>query len=90
MIGYLLSVIRPHLHYADTLCGFEDAYFLLASHRKGLTGYRLLKVWKEAMVARGVDLLFAMTKPWLDNSRLFERLGFTLSDYTLSCWIGSD
>lgn len=88
MVGYILSTVRPHLHYADVLCGFEDAYFLSKSHRKGMTGVRLLREWEKAMRARGVQLVFAMTKPWLDMRPLFERLGFSQSDYVMSKWIG--
>lgn len=88
MVGYVITVVRKHLHYADVFCGFEDAYFLRQSHRRGMAGVRLLREWEKAMKARGVQLLFAMTKPWLDMSPLFERLGFTKSDYTFAKWIG--
>lgn len=88
MVGYVISVVRRHMHYADVLVGYEDAYFLAKSHRHGLTGLRLLQAWVAAMRARKVALLFAMTKPWLDMSPLFKRLGFTLSDLMYSLWIG--
>lgn len=87
MVGYMLSVVRPHLHYADVLCGFEDAYFLDPEHRKGMTGVRMLKAWEAEMHRRGCKLIFAMTKPFLDMRPVFERLGFTTSDYVLSKWL---
>lgn len=88
MVGYILSVVRPHLHYADVLCGFEDAYFLRKTHRRGMAGARLLREWEKAMKARGCQLAFAMTKPWLDMGLLFERLGFAKSDHVYAKWIG--
>lgn len=88
MVGYIISVVRPHMHYADTLCGFEDAYFLAASHRKGMAGVRLLRAWEARMRARGVQLIFAYTKPFLDLRPIFERLGFDLTDYVMGKWIG--
>ncbi len=89
MVGYFLTSVRRHLHYADVLCGFEDAYFMSKAYR-GASGVRMLKAWERAMRARGVQLLFVMTKPWLDRSPLFVRMGFKTSDYVLSKWIGSD
>lgn len=90
MVGYVLSVIRPHLHYADTLCGFEDAYFLAKSHRRGMTGVRMLRAWEAEMRRRGAKLIFAMTKPWLDMSPIFKRLGFEVSDIMFAKWIGGE
>lgn len=90
MVGYVTSVVRQHLHYADVLCGFEDAYFLRKSHRKGMAGVRLLREWERAMRGRGVQLICAMTKPWLDMGPLFERLGFAKSDHVYSKWIGGE
>lgn len=81
MVGYILSVIRPHLHYADVLCGFEDAYFLSRPHRKGLAGVRLFQAWEKRMRARGCQKWFLMTKPFLDMGPILKRLGYGLSDY---------
>jgi GNAT superfamily N-acetyltransferase len=91
MVGYFVSFIVPHKHYADTLCSFEDLYFLTKEHRKGLTGYRLIAEWKRLMKERGdVKELYAMTKvaEGHDASPLFERLGFQRTDYLFRQWIG--
>lgn len=89
MVGYFLSVVRKHLHYADVLCGFEDAYFLSATHRKGMAGVRLIREWEACMRRRGVQKIFIMTKPFLDMGPLFKRLGFTPSDFCHAKWIGA-
>jgi L-amino acid N-acyltransferase YncA len=88
MVGYILSVIRPHLHYADVLCGYEDAYFLAKSHRKGMAGVRLIKEAIRHMQAAGVRKAFFMTKVALDMGAIFRRLGFTETDIVYSKWIG--
>lgn len=90
MVGYILSVVRPHLHYADVLCGFEDAYFLAREERRGRTGIALLRAWEAEMRRRGCKLIFAMTKtePRLDMSKLFGRLGFNQTDAVMAKWIG--
>lgn len=88
MIGYILSVVRPHLHYADVLSGYEDAYFLSKSHRKGMTGVKLIREAIRYMKAVGVQKAFFMTKVALDMGRIFERLGFSKTDIVYSKWIG--
>lgn len=88
MIGYVLSVIRAHLHYADVLCGFEDAYFLTKAHRKGFVGVKLLREAVEQMRRAGVRKAFFMTKVAHDAGAIFERMGFTRSDIVYSGWIG--
>ena len=88
MIGYVVSVIRPHLHYADVLCGYEDAYFLTKSHRRGMVGVKLLRAAVEHMKRAGVRKAFFMTKAALDMGPIFERMGFTKTDIVYSKWIG--
>ena len=90
MVGYILSVIRPHLHYRHVLAGYEDAYYLAESHRRGFAGVKLIREAVRHMKAAGVQKVFFMckTSPELDMSRLFERLGFHKSDYVFSQWIG--
>lgn len=87
MIGYQISVVKRHLHYA-TLCGFEDSYFLTKSSRVGITGIRLIKEALKYMKARGVKKVFFHTKAFFDLGRIFEYLGFTKSDTIYSLWIG--
>lgn len=88
MVGYLLTVIRPHLHYANVLCGFEDSYFLSKTHRRGMTGVKLIREGIRNMKSVGCRKVFFMTKVFLDMGRIFERLGFSKSDIVYSAWIG--
>lgn len=89
MVGYVLSVVRRHLHYADVLVGLEDAYFLTKSERRGMVGVRMIREWEKRMQRRGCQLIFAMTKPWLDKGLIFKRLGFAPSDHVYTKWIGA-
>lgn len=92
LVGYFVSFIAPHAHYADTMCALEDGYFLRKSHRRGMTGVRLVREWVRLMRARGdVQELYLMTKvlPGLDHSVIFERLGFRRTDYLYRQWIGA-
>lgn len=90
MVGYVVSIIRPHMHYADVQCGFEDAYFLTKSHRRGMIGVRLISQAVRHMRAVGCKKAFFTTKLALDMGRIFEHLGFAQTDAIYSKWIEGD
>lgn len=89
LVGYMLFTVHPHGHYADTLCGFEDSYYLLQSHRRGWNGIRLIKESIALLKQRGVQRIFIHTKKSLDKGRLLNFLGMTHTDEIFSKWIGS-
>lgn len=88
LVGYVIAVVRRHLHYADYLCAFEDAYYLARSHRHGMTGVRLLRAWVRAMQALGCVKLFVDVRPWLDVRRVWLRLGFEASGWQMALSVG--
>lgn len=77
LVGYHLSVIRPHPHYRSTLHCTTDVFYLRPEYRKGMTGYKLLKFFLDSVRARGVKKIFMGTKMAIDIDPLLKRLGFT-------------
>lgn len=88
LIGYMIFAVRPHPHYADVLCGFEDAYFLSAPSRKGWAGINLIKNAISALKKRGVKRVFIHTKKAKNMGRVLTFLGLSHSDEIYSGWIG--
>lgn len=76
IVGYHLSIVRPHLHYADSLSAFTDVYYVAPEFRKGRAGIELFKFVEKTLKARGVQKMFTGTKIHLDMSKVFERLGW--------------
>lgn len=76
IVGYLINIVRPHLHYKNDLHGFADVYYIQPEHRQGWAGVKLFKYAEKTLEARGVKKLFMGTKLHLDMSRLFERMGW--------------
>src|ERR1700760_4321155 len=35
IVGYHISLVRPHLHYRQSLTAYTDAFYLHPDHRKG-------------------------------------------------------
>jgi len=95
MVGYCLVLVRRHTHY-ETLCGFEDSYFVRKSERTaagslgGSVGMRLIVKTLFHLRKRGVQEVFFMTKTHHDLSKMFSRMGFSHSDEVFSKWIGAE
>lgn len=88
IVGYHISIVRPHLHYRRSLSAFTDVYFLRKSHRAGMTGVRLIKAAEESLRARGVQKMFTGTKLHMDMGPIFERLGWTPTETLFTKVIG--
>ncbi len=80
LVGYALFIVQPHIHYRTCKTAFEDVYFLKKEYRLGRTGIRLFQFAEEALRADGVNRIIFHTKVHLDNSRLFEYLGYKHTD----------
>ena len=76
LAGYHISIVKPHLHYLQSLSAFTDVYYVSPKHRKGRAGLRLFQEVEKTLKARGVQKIFTGTKKHLDMSRLLEYLGY--------------
>lgn len=76
LIGYHVTIVSTHLHYASTLHGITDVYWIAPECRHGVTAMRLLQAVERALKALGVRKLFTATKLHMDQGPLFERLGY--------------
>lgn len=76
LIGYHVAIVSTHLHYAKTLHGITDVYFVAPEFRHGVTGMRMFQAVERELKALGVRKLFTATKLHLDQGPLFERLGY--------------
>ena len=81
LVGYFVSFLMPHLHYASAgTMGYCDMFFLRKSHRVGGTGVRLLCFVEKCMKDLGVTKLYWSHKIHFDHSKIFTSLGFQPSD----------
>ena len=60
-----------------------DAYYVKPEFRQG-TGLRLLKYMEEFARMRGAIKIYLSCKVHKDHSRLFQALGYRLSDYAFT------
>lgn len=76
LIGYHVAIVSAHLHYASTLHGITDVYWIAPECRHGVTAMRLFQAVERELKRLGVKKLFTATKLHLDQGPLFERLGY--------------
>ena len=88
IIGYHISIVKPHLHYKESLSGFTDVFFVHPEHRRGRVGLRMFEEVEKTLKARGVEKLFGATKLHLDIGKLYERLGWVETERLFTKFIG--
>lgn len=76
LIGYHVAIVSTHLHYASTLHGITDVYWIDPACRHGVTAIRLFQAVERELKALGVRKLFTATKLHIDQGALFEHLGY--------------
>ena len=80
LIGYATFIIKPHLHYKSWKTAFEDIYFIKKEFRKKHIGIGLLQYSEGVLKSIGVNRVIMHTKVHMDNSGLFEYLGYRITD----------
>lgn len=88
IVGYHASIIDTLMHYKDVLAAKGDLYWLHPDQRKGTIGIKLLKEVERTLKARGVQVIYDITKLYLDHGKIFERLGYRAIERNYSKWIG--
>ena len=82
IVGYHWSIIKPHLHYSQSITAFTDVYFLHPEYRKGFNGINLFKFAEKTLKECGVQRIVTASKvnrennKKLDKSIIFKKLGF--------------
>ncbi len=88
VVGYHWSIVRPHLHYHQSLTAYTDIYFLHPEYRKGMNGVKLFKFVEQSLKDIGVQRMYTASKVKLDMSAIFERLGWTKAEVVYTKLIG--
>lgn len=76
LIGYHVAIVSGHLHYASTLHGITDVFYVAPECRHGVVALRMFQAVERELKKMGVKKLFTATKLHLDQGRIFEHLGY--------------
>ncbi len=76
LVGYSVNIVCTNLHYGDLLMCQNDLLFVRKSHRRGMTGVRLITATERAAKERGVKMMLWHAKPGTTLDRMLPRLGY--------------
>jgi GNAT superfamily N-acetyltransferase len=77
LVGYLVVVIAPHMHYVSLLQATQDVIYVDPEHRKSGTGLGLLRFAERHLEQDGVDVISQHVKiahPTL--GKVLEHMGY--------------
>jgi hypothetical protein len=84
LVGYLLAVVNTHLHYRNSpKVLIVDAYYVSPECRSG-TGVKLVRFTEELAKQLGTIKIYFSCKVHKDHSKLFNALGYRLSDFAFT------
>lgn len=75
MVGYCVSIISNHLHYADLVYTSNDVIFISATHRGSSAGIRLMRETERIAKERGSQLMLWHAKPGTALVEILPRMG---------------
>lgn len=86
LVGYVVCFVMPHhLHYMSSgSVALADMYYLMRDYRKGGLGVRMFREMERGLKQRGVIRAHMSCKVHEDHTKLFEGMGWTLTDLTFS------
>lgn len=79
LVGYVFSLVHPHLHYKKSLTAYTDLMYLRREYTKGFGVFRyagLILHSEKILRDLGVQKRYLMTKVYHDMTPLFARLGY--------------
>lgn len=84
IVGYYWFMLRPHLHYKNSLTAYTDMFYIHPKYRKGFNGINLFKFFEKTAKEMGAERIITSCKTSLDLSRVFERLKWDKVEYVFS------
>ena len=84
VIGIACFFITPYLYSRNYILAIQDLLYIVPEYRKGWTGIRLIKTAEKLLKSRGVGMIDLVCRPHMDNTSLYERLGYKYAEKRFS------
>lgn len=84
LVGYCVSFLTNHLHYADLRVCSNDILFVAAAHRGGRLGIRLINAMEAAARDAGASLMLWHAKPATALATLLPLRRYAVQDVIFS------
>ena len=82
LVGYIIHLVYPALHYKTVLMASDDAHFIRKSHRTMRNVKAMFDFAEEALSLMGVNVItyHGKTRPDINHQRTYELLGYKLHE----------
>lgn len=84
MVGYAVTVVTRHLHYADLTYAQNDVIFVSRKHRTGRAGLALMRETERIATDRGCKLVMWHAKEDTALAAMLPRMGYAVQDIVFS------
>lgn len=84
VVGIACFFLTPYLYSRNYILAIQDLLYILPEYRKGWTGIRLIKESEKLLKSRGVGMIDLVCRPHMDNTSLYERLGYKYAEKRFS------
>jgi len=88
IVGYLIYIVAPHLHYKSSTTAMSDVLFLAPEYRRGTLGLKLLSRAEDRLCERGVQRVIQNVKLHNDWGAILERMGYAPIERIYSKMLG--
>ena len=86
LVGYIITILHPHLHFRDMLYAFVDALYLKPKYRDGDSKTFVLE--NEAVLkAQGAEKINISIPPSTWQYRLMKELNYARTECTFAKWL---
>ena len=76
LVGYSLTFVGPHIHYANTIAAHNDVVFLTKEHRRSGLGLELIQATERLARDKGAVYITWHAKPGSALERMMPRMGY--------------
>lgn len=83
-VGYHCTFIGPHIHYAKSITGYIDGFYLRPDHRLDRNALDLFAFVDAEVARRGVERMYASCMLHADLLPLFRATGWTELERTFT------
>jgi hypothetical protein len=82
LVGFQVVFVMNHPHRKYSLEACQDILYLDPEVRKGLVGLKFLKWCDRELIREGVKKITHQCRAHKNLGRIFERMGYTLTEYS--------
>jgi GNAT superfamily N-acetyltransferase len=80
VVGYMVIVVKPHLHYVDVKLAVDDLHYLMPEYRGQGWGKSMIMFAEKAARQAGATVFSMRCKAAQNHGYIFESLGYELTD----------